>query len=125
MQKYLPLRLYFVLMMTDLKYLQQMTGNDDVMIKEMIELFLNQLVEVRSDIKLLVECKNWTELSRLAHKVKSSALVMGIEQMAKDMKELELLAKESKDIEKYPDYVERLNSAIDLAEVELKTYLSD
>ena len=83
-------------MTADLSYLQQMTGNEREVIKEMIELFLNQLTEMRVDIELLVNSKNWFELSRLAHKIKSSALVMGIGQMSEDMKELELLAKEGK-----------------------------
>lgn len=110
-------------MITDLKYLQQMTGNDSAIMKEMIELFLLQLAEVRADIELLVENKNWMELSRLAHKVKSSALVMGIGQMADEMKELEFLAKEGKNIESYPDYVARFNTMTDSAETELKAYL--
>ena len=110
-------------MLTDLKYLQQMTGDDSQMIKEMIELFLNQLAEMRMEIDSLVSDKKWFELSRLAHKIKSSALVMGVEQMADDMKELELLAKESKHTEKYPDYIARFNTMIDLAEVELRPFL--
>ena len=110
-------------MMTDLKYLQQMTGNDSTRMKEMIELFLNQLAEIRLDIRTLLERKNWGELSRLAHKIKSSSLVMGIEQMVKDMKELELLAKAGKNIEKYPDYIVRFMSMSDSVEMELRTYL--
>ena len=100
-----------------------MTGNDNSMVREMIELFLHQLVEMRGDIELLAESKNWFELSRLAHKIKSSALVMGIEQLADDMKELELLAKESRNIEKYPDYIARFYTMTDVISVELKTYL--
>jgi len=110
-------------MLTDLKYLQQMTGNDSQIIKEMIELFLNQLAEMRVEIDSLVNDQKWFELSRLAHKIKSSALVMGVGQMADDMKELELLAKESKHTEKYPDFVARFNTMIDLAEMELRPFL--
>jgi len=110
-------------MITDLNYLQQMTGNDSEMMKEMIELFLNQLNEMRADMELLVTNKNWFELSRLAHKIKSSALVMGVEQMANDMKELELLAKEGKNVEKYPEYVANLIKIADLVEVELKSHI--
>jgi HPt (histidine-containing phosphotransfer) domain-containing protein len=102
-----------------------MTGNDEVVIKEMIELFLHQLFESRSDMVFLMKQKNWHELSRLAHKVKSSALVMGVEQMVNDMKELELLAREGKNVEKYPEYIERFNSTIVLAKAELSPYLND
>jgi len=110
-------------MLMDLKYLQQMTNNDSQIMKEMIELFLNQLAEMREEIVLLVTDKNWFELSRLAHKIKSSALIMGAEQMSEEMKDLELLAKEGKNPEKYPDYITRFNTMIDLAEIELRPYL--
>ena len=110
-------------MLTDLKYLQQMTGNDSEMMKEMIELFLHQLSELQVDIEFLVGNESWFELSRLAHKIKSSALVMGVEQMAHDMKELELLAKEGKDTEKYPDYIARLKTMIEITEKELRPFL--
>ena len=100
-----------------------MTGGDSQVMKEMIELFLNQLDEVRVEMDLLLKNKNWFELSRLAHKVKSSALVMGVEQMSDEMKELEFLAKESKNTEKYPDYIARFNTMIDLTEMELRPYV--
>ena len=110
-------------MIADLKYLQQMTGNDSQIMNEMIELFLNQLAEMRVEIEQLLNDKKWFELSRMAHKIKSSALVMGVIQMSDDMKELELLAKESKDTEKYPDYIARFHTMIDLTEMELRPYL--
>lgn len=110
-------------MLTDLTYLQQLTGNDGVMMKAAIELFLHQITEVRGDFDMLLNQRNWQELSRSAHKIKSSALVMGIEQMADDMKELEFLAKEGKNSESYPDYVARFIEMSDLIEVELKIYL--
>lgn len=111
-------------MVTDLKYLQQMTNNDKDMMKEMIALFLDQLAEIKAEFDILVKAKNWFELSRVAHKLKSSALVMGIEPLAQEMKELEFLAKEAKNTEKYPDYIARFNVMSGQIEVELKTYLA-
>jgi len=122
-KKYISLHAHFLFMITDLKYLQQMTGNDSQIMKEMIELFLNQLDEMHVEIESLLNDKKWFELSRMAHKIKSSALVMGAEQMSNDMKELELLAKESKNTEKYPEYIARFNSMIGSVEKELRPYL--
>jgi len=102
-----------------------MTGNDSAVMKETIDLFLHQLIEARADMDFLLGCKNWGELSRLAHKIKSSALVMGVEQMADEMKELELLAKDSRNVDEYPEYIASLNAMIDLVEVELRPYLKD
>jgi HPt (histidine-containing phosphotransfer) domain-containing protein len=81
-------------MVTDLKYLQQMTGDSAEIMKEMIELFLAQLTETSVELESLYGSNNWLELSRLAHKIKSSALVMGAEQIANKMIELEGWAKE-------------------------------
>jgi len=101
-----------------------MTGNESEVMKEMIVLFLDQLAEARVDFDFLIDSQNWFELSRLAHKIKSSALVMGILPMVDDMKALELLAKEGKDTEKYPDYIARLHSMIETAEKELRPYIN-
>jgi len=100
-----------------------MTGNDIGMMKEVIELFLHQLDEMRTEFGFLLNQKNWLELSRLAHKIKSSSLMMGIEQLTNEMKELEFLARESKNTEKYPDYLARFIEMTDSIEVELKMYL--
>ena len=94
-----------------------------MIMQEMIELFLTQLVDARSELDVLVNSKNWFELSRLAHKIKSSALVMGAEQIFIDMKELELSAKESKNTEKYPAIIERLKTKFELVEMELRPFL--
>ena len=110
-------------MIADLKYLQQMTGNDSAMMREMIELFLSQLAEMRETIVKLAEERNWFELSRMAHKIKSSALVMGVMPMVDDMKELEMLAKDGKNTEKYPAYIARFHSMIESVDAELKTFL--
>lgn len=107
-------------MIADLTYLQQLTGDDSGKMKATIELFLRQVAEMRVELDVLLKHKKWLELSRLAHKIKSSALVMGIEPLVDDMKELEFLAKEGKNTEKYPDYIARFNTMIDLIEVELK-----
>jgi HPt (histidine-containing phosphotransfer) domain-containing protein len=82
-------------MVTDLKYLRQMTGESNEIMKEMIDMFLAQLTETSGELTSLYNNNNWLELSRLAHKMKSSALVMGAEQMAKGMIELEEWAKET------------------------------
>lgn len=90
----------------------------------MIDLFLLQLKEMRKEFGILIDAENWTELSRSAHKVKSSALVMGAESMVNEMKELELLAKEVKNTEKYSEYIARFNTMADMVEVELNAYLT-
>ena len=110
-------------MITDLKYLQHMTGNNAALMKDMIELFLNQLADVRENIVKSLHNKDWFELSRMVHRIKSSALVMGVMPMVDVMKELEQLAKEEKNPEKYTGCMTRFHSMIDTVKVELRTFL--
>ncbi|MDR1866518.1 MAG: Hpt domain-containing protein [Bacteroidales bacterium] len=111
-------------MVTDLKYLQQMTGNNNEIMKEMIELFLAQLAETQVEFDSLLVKGEWLELSRLAHKMKSSALVMGIELMANEMIELEVLAKEATHPEKCRESIARFNSLTDRTREELENCLA-
>jgi HPt (histidine-containing phosphotransfer) domain-containing protein len=111
-------------MVTDLKYLQQMTGNNSEMMREMIELFLAQLMETQSKLDASFKDDNWLDLSRLSHKMKSSALVMGIQLMANEMIALEGLAKGSKDAEKCKASIDNFNNLVDDVEMELLNYLA-
>ncbi|MDR2040096.1 MAG: Hpt domain-containing protein [Bacteroidales bacterium] len=110
-------------MITNLEYLYQMTGGDREMMKEMVELFLDQLTEIRGEFSQLMKEKNWIEISRLAHKTKSSALVMGIDSMASEMIELESLTKEARDPGKTQSSIDRFNALTDIVNVELKAFL--
>jgi len=51
--------------------------------------------------------------------------MMGIEPMTDEMKELEILAREGKDAEKYPEFLARFIAMTDSIEVELKMYLDN
>jgi HPt (histidine-containing phosphotransfer) domain-containing protein len=110
-------------MITNLEYLQQMTGNDPGIVKEMIQMFLAQLDETSVELDTLFESCNWLELSRLAHKMKSSALVIGVEVMTKEMIELEVLAKEASQPQKCKEYIDRFNFLATQVRTELKDCL--
>jgi HPt (histidine-containing phosphotransfer) domain-containing protein len=110
-------------MTTNLVYLQQMTGNNHDIMKEMIQMFLAQLDETSIELDLLFKNCNWLELSRLAHKMKSSALVIGVETMTKDMIELESLAKETTQPEKCKECINRFNELSMRVKAELEECL--
>jgi len=93
-------------MITDLTYLKSMTDGDTTLIREMIDIFAKQVIEYTEQMKDLYEHSNWIELSRLAHKAKSSLAIMGMKAMSGKMKELEILANEGKQVNKYSQYID-------------------
>lgn len=94
-------------MITDLSYLNNMSGGNPEIIREMIMIFNEQANEYLRDMQKYLREKDYLALGKLAHKAKSSIAIMGMNDLAADMKTLELLTKENKEVESYPAFVEK------------------
>ncbi len=89
----------------DLSYVKGMASGNMDLIKEMIDIFISQVPEFLEDMKTYHDKKDWYNLGLVAHKAKSSVAVMGMERQAAALKNLEMLAKEEKDVDKYIDII--------------------
>jgi HPt (histidine-containing phosphotransfer) domain-containing protein len=88
-------------MIADLNYLKTMSGGDPNFIREMIALFREQIDEYKMIMPELLQKKKYLELSKVAHKAKSSVAVMGMTEAAELLKELEILAQGGLEVEQY------------------------
>jgi len=93
-------------MITDLTYLNSMSGGNPEIVKGMIDIFVEQAHEYIRDIQTHLDEKNYIALGKLAHKAKSSIAIMGMNDLAGELKTLELLSREGQEAEKYPAIVE-------------------
>ena len=107
-------------MVTDLTYLTNMAGGNPEIVKEMIQIFIDQAQEYIVEMRKFLDDKDYLSLGRLAHKSKSSVAIMGMNDLASELKTLELLAKEGKESEKYPDMVENFTLQCETAISELR-----
>jgi HPt (histidine-containing phosphotransfer) domain-containing protein len=105
---------------TDLSYLKEITGGESSIVIEMVEMFLAQVDEFKTNLNQYLNDKNWVDLGKEAHKAKSSVLIMGMEDLGKNLKHLQLLTEEEKEIETYPDYVKMFMEQCDAAVIELQ-----
>ena len=110
-------------MITDLSYLSGMSGGNPDIIKEMINIFIDQTQEYIIDMQKHLDEKNYLQLGKLAHKAKSSVAIMGMNDLAVELKTLALLTKEEKDIEGYPKIVDNFRNLSKQAIAELKELL--
>ena len=78
-----------------------MSDDDPRFIREMVEIFREQIAEYSKSMPDLLRKKDYDNLSKLAHKAKSSVAVMGMSQVADLLKDLELLANEGKEVGRY------------------------
>lgn len=97
-----------------------MSGGDANFIAEMVSLFKEQMDEYSVQMPELLREKDYDGLSKVAHKAKSSVAVMGMNSVAELLKELEILAHEEKETERYESMIHDFLEQGKLAVVELK-----
>ena len=107
-------------MITDLSYLNEMSDGDKKFIQEMIDLFREQMDEYNKNMPDLLRKKDYLNLSRMAHKAKSSVAVMGMKKVANQLKELEILARSEEEVDRYESIVNEFLEKSKLAIEELK-----
>lgn len=112
-------------MKTDLTYLKEMSGGNKDLVREMINIFINQVEEFSRDMDNHLAKKEYELLGKLAHKAKSSISIMGLEKLAKELKNLENLAKENKEPEKYPVILSFFKEETKVAVQELQEVLKN
>ncbi len=103
-----------------LDYLKTTTNNDKDTILALLEIFKDQAPELKNDILLAFEEKNWDKLQKAAHKAKNSFQILGMVHDAGQLQELEILCKNQKDTHLYKNYVDDFLEACNeaLAEIE-------
>jgi HPt (histidine-containing phosphotransfer) domain-containing protein len=109
---------------TDLSYLKEITGGESEIVKEMVEMFLQQIDEFKENMTKHLNEKNYVDLGKEAHKAKSSVLIVGMEELGKSLKKLQLLTELKTEAETYPSYVNMFIEQCDAAVGELQEELS-
>jgi len=93
----------------DLSYLKSVTDGDKELIKELIEIFKNQVPEYLQDFQDAYQQKDAKTLSQIAHKSKSSVAIMGMNRLAADLEKFEKEAREGQFSEQYINYIENFD----------------
>ncbi len=103
----------------NLSYLNEITGGEPEIVKEFIQLFLDQIPEFRDGLQNYLAEKKYKELGELAHKAKSSVLTFGMDELGANLKKLQLKTQVLEDIDSYSGDVKSFVSLINQAEKEL------
>jgi len=109
----------------NLSYLENMSGGSPSLVKEMVEIFIEQVPEFTTEMKEFFKKGDYQSLGLLAHKAKSSVAIMGMDDLSQSLKDFELLAKENKNVESYPGYIESFEKSCIAAVEELKEIIGN
>lgn len=80
--------------MLDLTYLHSVSDGDKELEKTLIEIFLSQLPEFEESLNKANEERDYPALAATAHKAKSSIEAMGMTELSRELKHLEMLCKQ-------------------------------
>lgn len=106
-------------MKIDLTYLKNMSAGNKELVMEMIGIFKDQVAEFAVEMDQLLANKEYELLGRLAHKAKSSISIMGLTDLATELKSFEILAKAGEKTDTFPSFVEMFKKETNLAVTEL------
>lgn len=96
-------------------------GNNDLVF-EIIDIFVVQAEELWVEMQSHYDAKNYEELGKVAHKAKSSVAILGMNNLAGKMKDLELSCRDAKNVESYQKIINSFRSDCLTAIEELKEY---
>ena len=106
--------------LTNLSYLKEISNGNNEFIIELIDLFFKQIPEYQVQLQDFHEKEDWLSIGKIAHKAKSSILMMGLDELASKLKRLEENAKESKNINEYSEIIAKFVRDSNIAIQELK-----
>ena len=98
----------------DLAMIRSVSGGDPAFIKKMVLLFVET---VPLNVKELVEAtdiQDWEQVSRMAHKLKSTIDSMGIKSIHGDIRRVEAQAKAGENLEELPGLVKQVDAVVSL-----------
>jgi HPt (histidine-containing phosphotransfer) domain-containing protein len=112
-------------MLTDLTYLKSMANDDVNFLKEMVDIFREQVGEYSTELPKLLANEDYDSLSKLAHKAKSSVAIMGMTSETNLLAQLEQNAKNRVDIDSYHKIINTFIENASLAIIELDNQLNN
>jgi CheY-like chemotaxis protein len=96
----------------DLGMIQSVSGGDKAFIKKMILLFIETVPQNVQELVDATERKNWEQVSKMAHKLKSTVDSMGIRTIHDQIRSVEMNAKNQEHLDLMPNMVRQVESVV-------------
>ncbi len=107
----------------NLDYLKEISDGSTDLVRDLISMFINQVPTFSEQLDSFYQSGDYISLGKLAHKIKSSVAMMGISELAADMKILENITKDGGNVDNYPVYISKFKCISGEAIIELNNIL--
>ena len=105
----------------DLTMIRSVSGGDEAFIKKMILLFIETVPQNVQELVDATGLKNWEQVAKMAHKLKSTIDSMGIRSLHGQIRSVELLAKNGEQLDQMPAMVHQVASVVSLCIQQLRS----
>jgi CheY-like chemotaxis protein len=104
----------------DLSMIHSVSGGDAAFIKKMILLFIETVPQNVQELVDFTANKNWEQVAKMAHKLKSTIDSMGIRSLHDQIRAVEMNAKNGQQLDRMPDMVNQVESVVSLCIQQLR-----
>ncbi len=94
----------------DIEHLIEISGGNQQLVLDLVNAFIKQVSFFSAQLDIVYSNSDYLSLGKLAHKIKGSALTLGVITIAENMKELEMLAKNGVETQRYPVLIEQFKT---------------
>jgi len=104
----------------DLTMIRSVSGGDTAFIKKMILLFIETVPQNVQELVLAMNQENWEQVSKMAHKLKSTIDSMGIRTLHDQIRTVEMNAKNREQLDHLPIIVRQVESVVSVCIQQLR-----
>jgi len=104
----------------DLTMIRSVSGGDQAFIKKMILLFIETVPQNVQELVIAMGQKNWEQVSKMAHKLKSTIDSMGIRTLHDQIRAVEMNAKNQEQLEHLPQMVRQVELVVSVCIQQLR-----
>jgi CheY-like chemotaxis protein/HPt (histidine-containing phosphotransfer) domain-containing protein len=96
----------------DLSMVRSVSGGDDDFIKKMVILFIETVPQNVGELNKALKNEDWDQVSKMAHKLKSTVDSMGITSLKTDIRTVEANAKQKESLQQLPSLASKIEAVI-------------
>ncbi len=97
----------------DLSMIHSLSGGDESFIRKMVDLFIETVPPNVEALHTGLAGEQWEQVSKMAHKLKSTVDSMGIQSLKAEIREVESSAKAKESLDRLPDLIARISQVIE------------
>ncbi len=105
----------------DLKQLEELSSGSNEFVLEIVKVFLAEVPKQLKNIKVSFNENNFDELTRIAHKLKPSIDLLGINALTKDIRVIEGYSKNGANINELSNIIVNVHTVLNKTTEELKS----